>query len=159
MIGDIASENAGLVERNIQLMGENAKLTRTNDSLKEEVPSLKQTNELLSEEVATLKQNISSLSEKMKVAASHVTNPHTIEPLSDDEERILVCLAESDGVNAAIRDISYVLDLHEVKVQYWTEQLIEREMVRFSDTYLIGEEPPCYLDTNGREYLVKHNLV
>ena len=141
-------------------MGENAKLTRTNDSLKEEVPSLKQTNDLLSEEVATLKQIISSLSEKMKVAAFHVTNSPPIELLSADEERILRYLAEHEGDNSAIRDISFVLDLHEVKVQYWTEQLIERKMVRFPDTYQIEEGgPPCYLDSSGREYLVKHDLT
>ena len=40
MIGEIAAENAGFHERNIELMEENARLRRTIVSLKEQVAAL-----------------------------------------------------------------------------------------------------------------------
>ena len=132
MIGEIASENAGFHERNIELMEENARLRRTIVSLKEQVAAL-----------------------ESEADSTHDSNSASIEPLSDEQDLILSFLAPLR--EAQLETIAGAISQDILTTEVWLNKLMDRGMV--SMFIRMGGPAGYYVTRDGKEYVVENGLI
>ena len=133
MIGEIVSENAGLHERNIELVRENETLRRTIDSIEERIATL-----------------------ESETGSSHVTTSTPVEPLCDEEVQILRFLAQKK--EATLSDIAGVFLRDEVTAEHWIDRLVDRGCM-LSVSLFVGGHREFRLGRGGRDFLVENGLT
>jgi predicted HTH transcriptional regulator len=129
MIGSIQSEHAQMHEQRIKLMTENAEL-------KQKIISLEQ-------EILDINQGITA------------SNNQSISKITNEEEKILLLLSETDKTSA--QQIAYQLSIDLTKTKYWLTKLVEDDML--SLLMYVNQPALYYLAQGGRGYLVKNELI
>ena len=138
-------------------------------SLVANIPSnavLQEKNRKLEAEKADLQAEVASLKDDLRKAKSEMVNltdeikKLTHKPdLHETEIKILAYLADSDTLH--LHDsMAMNLNLGETRLEYFLEILIERKYISWIGSSTIeGVANKYVLTQEGREYLIKNNLI
>jgi predicted ArsR family transcriptional regulator len=108
-------------------------------------------------ENAELKQKIISLEQEILDINQGITasNNQSISKITNEEEKILLLLSETDKTSA--QQIAYQLSIDLTKTKYWLTKLVEDDML--SLLMYVNQPALYYLAQGGRGYLVKNELI
>lgn len=104
-------------------------------------------------ENAELKKQIATL--QKEIEKSNTPQPNSIDKLSEEAQKVLLLLTKHTDITAA--QISHNISLELTRTEYWLGILADANFVCAS--YSIMDDTTYSIGQNGREYLVKNNLI
>ncbi len=132
LINTVQSDQTILIEKNHDLMSDKSQMEQTISSLKAKI--------------TTLQNQITKLQTPTKNEQAD---------LSTEERDILQFLAKNKAGEAP--EISAHIDLDLTKVEYWLEELENKNNV--FGTYIMGSPVLYQIDQKGRKFLIENNLI
>jgi FtsZ-binding cell division protein ZapB len=133
-----------LQENNIE------QLKTNNDALKESNGLLREKNQKL---VAQIEQ-LNKINKDYQDRLAKFDTSQTLE-LSEEAQKILIFLTNNEDVTAD--QIAHNISIDLTRVKYWLGELSVKDMVY--DSFAFNSPTEYGIKHNGREYLIKQNLI